>query len=189
MEQLFISYMTRAGKVSVDRFAESAADVVRRGLRAYTGDRADPPTTDLAAWILDQPFTLGELHLPRRVLDSTVTMDVVSTLLPASTPRDGSVLRLLELPVELDDPWSRAGADLVAAAAEALQGGCDGVLLSCTDTVDAVLTMLDAAERVREETGAVVAVRARARWTDHLAAALASGRADLVELEDEGAAA
>ncbi|MFI5954020.1 FAD-dependent monooxygenase [Cryptosporangium sp. NPDC051539] len=53
VEQLLISYMTRAGKVTLDRFAALAPEVVRTGLAQYAGCApAEVPGLDRAAWVL-----------------------------------------------------------------------------------------------------------------------------------------
>ena len=53
VERLWVAYMTRAGKVTLDRFAASAPDVVRAALASY-GDcpLADVPTDGLPDWVL-----------------------------------------------------------------------------------------------------------------------------------------
>ena len=65
---------------------------------------------------------------------------------------------------------------------EALGSGCDGVVLTCVDDAESVLTMIEMAERLHGETEAVIAVRATSRYTDQLVAALVSARADLVDV-------
>ena len=179
VEQLFLSYMTRAGKVSVERFAESAPDVVRRGLAAYAG--SEPPTEDLEEWVLAQPWTRGRHTSPTRHLADLA--DVVLVTGP-DAGRTTDAMQLIELPVALDDPSGPAGDRVLREVTKALEGDCDGVLLSTADDLESVLTMLETAERVRRETGAVVAARASSRWHDHLASALATDRIDLVDLLD-----
>ena len=48
VEQLMVAYMTRAGNVPLDRFAQSSPDVVRRALTDYAGTApaATPPDAD-----------------------------------------------------------------------------------------------------------------------------------------------
>lgn len=189
VEQLLISYMSRAGKVSVDRFAESAPEVVRAGLTEYAGARPGSTEKDLAAWIVSRPFERAPWRSSSRALDGSTTLDVVplSDVVEPGAP-DGA-LRVAEVVTGLDDPWGPVVDAVVKDVATALESGCHGALLRTTDDLDHVLTMLDVAERVRLETGAVVVVAAGPQWIDHLAAGLASGRCDLIDLESSEVAA
>lgn len=167
VEQLLISYMSRAGKVSVDRFAESAPEVVRAGLTQYAGVSPGAADTDLAAWIIAQPFDFGPWASSSRHLD-----------------RSTSELRAVEIAIGLDDPWGEVVDAVVKDVAMAVESGADGAILRTADDLDHVLTMLDVAERIRRETGTVVAVSAGRQWIDHLAAGLASGRVDLIDIDN-----
>ncbi|MCW2758084.1 MAG: oxidoreductase, partial [Nocardioidaceae bacterium] len=185
VEQLFVSYMTRAGKVSLERFVETSPEVARAGLAAYAGE--DPPA-DLgspADWVVSRPFRVGAWSTPSRLLGAGDPVEVVDAPLSAD-PRPGS-LRLLATETVVDGPWGPAADELVADVRKALEADCGGVLVICRDDLDDVLTMLETAERLRAETDGVVAVRSDVRWRDHLVAALASGRADLIDLVERGA--
>jgi anthraniloyl-CoA monooxygenase len=170
VEQLFISYMTRAGKVSVERFAETAPDVVRAGLAAYAGGQ-EPDTSHLDEWIVQQPLARAAWTSANRLLD-------------------GRTLPQHELKVDLDEPDCTDADALVDLASAAHDDGAAAIVLTCPDDIDAVLTMLEVAERIRRQVGVVVVARAAARHHDHLVAALASGRVDLIDpitLEQEKA--
>ncbi|MET0822368.1 MAG: FAD-dependent monooxygenase [Aeromicrobium sp.] len=180
--QLLISYMSRAGKVSVDRFAESAPEVVRAGLAEYAGTSPDPGESDLAGWIVDQPFRRDGWDLTSRVLDQAAVVGRVALEDAAGAVRDG--LWVVEAATGLDDPWGAEVDVIVKEVAAAVESGAGGAMLRTADDLDHVLTMLDVAERLRRETGAVVVVSAEGRWVDHLAAGLASGRVDLIRLTD-----
>ncbi|TQS45217.1 FAD-dependent monooxygenase [Cryptosporangium phraense] len=53
VETLLVSYMTRAGKVTLDRFADLAPEVVRVALARFAGcDPASVPDSGRAAWVL-----------------------------------------------------------------------------------------------------------------------------------------
>ncbi|GGR44412.1 anthraniloyl-CoA monooxygenase [Nocardioides luteus] len=165
VDQLLLAYMTRAGKVSVDRFAALAEDVVRRGLSQYAGcDAADVPTEDRDAWILSRPLVRDDRAWPAR----TVSVEELG--------------RHHEVAVDVDDPWGPEGDALLKQLVTALDDATHSVLLSAEDDLGSTLTMLDLGERLRRESGAVVAARVSERWSEHAAAALASGRVDLVVL-------
>jgi anthraniloyl-CoA monooxygenase len=179
VEQLFVSYMTRAGKVALERFAETAPDVVRRGLGSYAG--ADQPSlpAHLSDWVVAQPFS----HRDWMCLDRRLDEDRVEVVTTINTP-EGSKgrLRLLEVEVEVDDTWGIAGDALLAEVRKAVDADCDGVLLTCPNDLEGVLAMLDAAERVHLEVDAVVAARTSDPWRPHLVSGLVSGRIDLLDL-------
>ncbi|GAA4709883.1 hypothetical protein GCM10023215_59490 [Pseudonocardia yuanmonensis] len=164
--RLMVAYMSRAGNVPLDRFAATAPDVVGAALAQYSGSaEPDPAPVEgggpLTDWVFDQPLAHGDLRLPTR------------TAVPAG---------LTTLAVRLDDPWSAAGDALVA---EARAAGAGGFRITGAADRAALLTRLDLAERVRRETGALVAVEGPAPLRDDLAAGLVSGRCDLVVLGGE----
>jgi anthraniloyl-CoA monooxygenase len=154
VEQLLVAYMSRAGKVTLDRFAALAPDVVRSALARYAGcPPADVPDDERVAWVLAQGGSF-----PRR--DRPVGDE------------PGTVVRL-------DDAWSPEADRLVAGVDV---GETPTVLVAGDDGLGTTLTTLDLAERLRRERHAVVATRVPARWVEHVAAALVSDRTDLVEL-------
>jgi anthraniloyl-CoA monooxygenase len=140
--------MTRAGKVSLDRFAVTAPEVVRRAVAQFADCAAgDVPATALVDWVLDRKSAEpGELPM---------------------------------VYVDVDDPWG--------AAADALIKDVDAtaVLLTSADDRESVLTMLDVAERIRRETATRVHVLVPEVERELGAAALVSGRADVVRLRNE----
>ncbi|GAA4539018.1 FAD-dependent monooxygenase [Pseudonocardia xishanensis] len=158
VERLMVAYMSRAGNVPLDRFAQTGPDVVGAALRQYGGGH--PPADDLVGWVLDRPLTHGDRSFPTRT----------------------AVPELERLWVDLHDPWSPEGDALVARAR-----GTDGVLVAGPAARPALLTRLDLAERVRLETGTMTAVEGSAALRDDLAAGLVSGRTDLVALSEETA--
>lgn len=166
VEQLLVAYMTRAGKVTVDRFSALAPDVVRSGLTQFAGcAEADVPRSDLAAWILTRPLTAAGRSWPGRVVDARGLGD-------------------LELTVDLHDPWGEEGDQALQYVADALSDSCEKwvVVLSAADDKGRALTMFDLGERLRREAGVVVVARLEDRFAELAAAALASGRVDLVDL-------
>lgn len=165
IEQLLIAYMTRAGKVGVDRFGSLAPDVVSRGLSQYAGcPIADVPSSDRTAWILSRPLIHGRRTYPGRIVHAA----------PA-----GSV----EFSVTLDDPWGSEGDEALKSVDGAVRDAVEpAVVLAAADDKGAVLTMFDLGERLRRELTVLVSARLSRRWTDLAADALASGRVDLIEI-------
>ncbi|WP_037812681.1 FAD-dependent monooxygenase [Amycolatopsis sp. VC5-11] len=160
VEQLMVAYMTRAGKVPVDRFAESAPQVAVPGLAAFGGVGTDevPCPASVTEWILDRPLTAGGRRFPGRTAPEALRT-------AAGT-----------LPVEISvRPWSPEAAELIAglppASAYWLTGPADR---------EATLDRLDLGERIRRATGALLVADVPAGFRAVAAGALASERVDLV---------
>ena len=158
--QLLIAYMTRAGKVSLERFAATAPQVVPAGLAAYAGSTVGdvPEPAKIVDWVYAQP-------LPERGYADRFAPAELRTA-------DGTVLVAAGA-----RPWSaearRVVADLPAANTYWLTG---------TDEAEAVLDRLDLGERIRRATGSVVVADVPAELRDLGASALASERVDLVAI-------
>jgi anthraniloyl-CoA monooxygenase len=171
VEQLLVSYMTRAGKVSVDRFASSAADVVRNALGQYA--HCDPGEVDdgnRAEWVLRQPLTkAGRSFATRRV----------------GAP---DLAGFRPVCVTLDNPWGSQADALVKEISDALgtDRAMSGVVLSADTDPGSVLTMFDLGERIRREVGTLVVAQLDEGATDLAVGALVSERVDLVELTAGG---
>lgn len=86
VERLMVAYMSRAGNVPLDRFAQTSPDVVATALEQYAGEPADVAPEGITSWVLDHP------------------------------PARGRAADLVPLHSALDDPWSAAGDALVAQA-------------------------------------------------------------------------
>jgi anthraniloyl-CoA monooxygenase len=170
VEQLLIAYMTRAGKVTVDRFAAMAPEVVRRGLAQFAGClELDVPDADRAEWILSRPLAMNGRSWPHRAVNATELSGYPEVFLA------------------LEDPYGSEGDRILKQVAGALgdSRGDRGVVLTTADEAEAVLTMFDVGERLRRESGVVVAARVDQRWSKLAADALASGRIDLVALQGD----
>ncbi|MDQ1722436.1 MAG: anthraniloyl-CoA monooxygenase [Pseudonocardiales bacterium] len=165
VDQLLVSYMTRAGKVSLPRFAESTPHVVQRSLAGYSGT-GDVPGGDIVDWVIRQPLRLDHAVLPDR------------------TSRPGGIIADIE--VTEPDAWGTKADGLADQAAGQLADGAAAVRLTGPDDRDAVLDRLDLAERLRLQLGTVVIVRAPERYREDLAAGLVSARADLIDTEAGG---
>lgn len=183
VEQLFISYMSRAGKVTLDRFAQTAPDVVRAGLAAYAGTEPEAGV-DPIEWTLAQPWIRAPWSAPTRHLSDVPDLVLVDRV--GDPAQGGSGPRLLRLTAGSPDQPAPHWEALLVDTRKALEADCAGVLLGTSDDLDSVLTLLESAERIRLETGAIVAVRAAPRWREHVTAGLASGRVDLVDLTPDG---
>jgi anthraniloyl-CoA monooxygenase len=161
VERLMVSYMTRAGNVPLDRFATTSPDVVGAALGQYAGLAPRLPA-DIAGWVLAQPL--------RR--DGVVAG---SRLRPEGLPE-------VIVDAVVDDPWGDRADSAVAAAR-----GTGATVFRVVGPPDrpAVLTRLDLAERLRTEVGGIVVVDGPRALRGDLAAALVSGRADLVHFTEE----
>ncbi|MFD6454145.1 FAD-dependent monooxygenase [Nocardia sp. NPDC060220] len=162
VDQLMINYMTRAGKVSLERFAASAPEVAKRGVADYAGVSPDAvPDAGLLEWVLDQPLERAERAYPDR-------------LAPAALRDDPSTV-VVEL--DIDSAWS-AAADAVIAGLPP-----SGVIwLTGRPSRQEVLTRLDFAERVTWRSKATVIVDVPEEYRADAAAGLAGGRTHLVDL-------
>ncbi|MDQ0772740.1 anthraniloyl-CoA monooxygenase [Streptomyces aurantiacus] len=68
VEQLLIAYMTRAGKVSLERLARDAPAVVAAGLARYDGGPVERLPDDVVGWVLDRPLDADGQHWPTRAV-------------------------------------------------------------------------------------------------------------------------
>ncbi|MFW6773616.1 FAD-dependent monooxygenase [Nocardioides sp. CPCC 205120] len=172
VERLLVAYMTRAGKVDLQRFAALAPAVARAGLEQYAGVApTGVPDARLDDWVLEQPLRRDPVRLPGRLVDA-----------PAAAGLDPWVLSAVP------DAWGAGGDAAVAAASGAAAAGRAVAVEPApgTGTRSAALDVCELAERVRREAGALTVVRVAPADRSVAAAALASGRADLVELVPEG---
>ncbi|NMO04705.1 oxidoreductase [Gordonia sp. TBRC 11910] len=76
--QLMIGYMTRAGKVSLERFAETAQTIVRDGLAAFAGCAAAdvPASSEVTEWVLTQAQSVPESAVDVEVGDRPWSVEV-----------------------------------------------------------------------------------------------------------------
>jgi anthraniloyl-CoA monooxygenase len=157
IDQLTVSYMTRSGNVSLERFAASTPDVTRAGLAQYAG--VAPVDVDLSSpveWVIDRPME----GFARRVVDR-------------STFAAAGVVEVNEIP---DDPWGPEASALVEQIAQSGRR----VWINASDRAG-LLTRLDLAERFRLA-GAQVVTEGPADLLPDLAAGLAAARTDFVAI-------
>lgn len=153
--RLMVSYMSRAGNVPLDRFAQTAPDVVEAAFAQYAAASPVPDASEPEPGIVDRVLAQPGEHRGRVFASRT---DV-----PALPP----------LASDLADPWSAEGDAVVAAVT-------GDVLLTGPSDRPALLTRLDLAERIRLERGVLTAVEGPGALREDLAAGLLSGRCDLV---------
>jgi len=168
VERLMVAYMTRAGNVPLDRFADTSPDVVAAAAQQYAN--SVPPSGGIVDWVLDQPLRHGRAEFPRRVLPAVPAGLTLTTFADA-----------------VADPWDDTGDAVVARARRARRNGADGFRFAGPADRPAVLTRLDLAERVRTEAGGLVVVEGPSSSRGDLAAGLVSGRCDLVSFTEEAA--
>jgi anthraniloyl-CoA monooxygenase len=171
VEQLLVSYMTRAGKVSVDRFASWAADVVRIALGQYAHcEDSEVDDGNRTEWVLRQPLTkAGRTFDSRRV-------------------RASDLPGLRQVRVTLNDPWGSEADALVKEISDAVgtDRAMSGVILTAGADTGSVLTMFDVGERIRREVGTLVVARLDEGAIELAVGALVSERVDLVDLTTGG---
>jgi anthraniloyl-CoA monooxygenase len=176
VERLMVAYMSRAGNVPLTRFAETSPEVARAALTGYAGAPPDGvAVADLTDWVLDRPLERGDLSFPSRRVVPGMLPPVVGE--PAA--RAGSVVRL---PVAPGSAWSAPGDAVLERACDLAGRGCAGFWLTGGAERGAVLDRLDLAERVRSGTGLLTIAAVPVEHRADAAAALVSGRVDLVDL-------
>lgn len=148
--QTAVAYMTRAGNVSLDQLAATNSSLVSPA----------HPVAD----VLAEPLVWKGRRFASRVL-------------PDTSPH-----RFAALSTDVADPWGPPGDNVVVSARQLLAAGADGLRLADSTCGDrhALLDRLALAERLRIETGALVAVEGAVDFQADLAAGLAAGRCDLV---------
>ncbi|HEY0812563.1 MAG TPA: FAD-dependent monooxygenase [Pseudonocardia sp.] len=178
VDQLMVAYMTRTGNVGLQRLADSNPEIVTGALAQLSHTApADIPTDDVVAWSLAQPLRRGEHTSACRTL-SPEQRDALTAPAEPGPPPSAGTLALAE--VDLADPWGCAADALVKQLLDLAGSGWAGFWLTGPPDRAAVLTRLAVGERLRTDTGAVVAVDGPAPYLDDLAAGIVSGRADLV---------
>ncbi|MEQ3551735.1 FAD-dependent monooxygenase [Pseudonocardia nematodicida] len=169
VSRLMVAYMTRAGNVPLDRFAETAPDVVAGAMEAYVAESGHPAAAGrtVADRALAQPLHHELTDAARRPVS------------PGDPPG------LVVVGDVLADPWDADGDAVVDRARAARDAGAPGFRFTGPGDRPSVLTRLDLAERVRLEVGGPVVVEAPAGLREDLAAGLVAGRTDLVTLLEE----
>ena len=147
VEQLLISYMTRAGKVSIDRLASFAPEVVRQGLAQYAGCPVSAvPDEERVSWVLGRPLEApGRLWQARTITvgGQALWVDVPGSWGPAA---DALIMRARSA--------RETSAGLARDARQDSGGpGREPVVLAAPGSLSSVLTLFEVAERLRREAG------------------------------------
>jgi anthraniloyl-CoA monooxygenase len=162
--QLMLAYLTRAGKVDIERVAMSAPALARRGLADYAGvEDGAVPEADVTDWILRQPVTHAGVTHPRRTAGDSL--------------RSAATTAILD--VDFDSAWGAPADALVSAPP-----GADTLWLTGALDRAALLVRLDLAERLRRAVGSLVVVEGSPGDIGDLAAGLASQRTHLVAVRE-----
>jgi anthraniloyl-CoA monooxygenase len=164
VNRLLVSYMTRAGKVPLTRFAESTPHVVRAALADYAPD-APPDHLPLGDELID--FVVSR---PLRCADGT---------LPDRTSRPRGTIAEVEFTDT--DPWGPKADDALARLEDAVCSGDAAVRVTGPGRREDLLNRLNLGERLRTRGGLPVIVRGPREYLPDLAAGLVAGRADLIE--------
>ena len=173
INQLLVSYMTRAGKVSLEHFAQSTPQVVAGALAEYVHSPAAPAIPPAA---MDAAETVGLV----------VAQPLRRSGVAAATRYAPEHLAAATIDFAESDPWGIKADAVVADAAEKLAAGTTVLRLAGPGDRDAVLDRLEFAERLRLELGATVIVQAPRERLPDLAAGLLAGRIDLVDISARG---
>jgi anthraniloyl-CoA monooxygenase len=166
-DNLVVSYMTRTGRVDLDRLSTTAPRVVREALTSYAGEvLADCGDVDLAEWVLGRPFSRGRVRTRRRLV-AREELEGVSVTRVRLDPSGAWTTEADDLLAEL------VGHDLAIEV----------VWLEGPNAAGAFAARVDFAERVRwAYPRASVLVEAPESERATLAAALVAGRLDLAVL-------
>ena len=163
-ERLLVSFLTRAGNVTVKDFRDREPALAVEALTQYAGE--SPPDSDVDTWVINRPIELGAFTAPSR---------------DASQPG----VCLHPLWCSMSDPWTSEADKFVAQAPDlAAQAGRDGIELVGPSDRAALLQRLDVAERLVRETTLLVGVHGLPALLPDLAAGLVAGRTHLVSFDD-----
>ncbi|MFE3059424.1 FAD-dependent monooxygenase [Nocardia sp. NPDC059239] len=179
IEQLMIAYMTRAGKVPLQRFLDTTPDIVRRGLADYAGIDADEvPTTGIASWVLDRPLDRAGFSMPTRLFTTAVDSertDRSCAIDGRSMPDPGTIpAAIIDIPSDM--LWSGERLDTAAGATDTNR---PVLWLRGSAARSDVLDRFAIADDLRRRSARIVAVDVPADLLDDAAAALAGDRIDV----------
>jgi anthraniloyl-CoA monooxygenase len=165
VNRLLVAYMTRAGKVSLTRFAETSPHVVSAALAEYAGGRLPggelPAGEQLISLVLAQPLRHAGARYPDRL----------------SVPQG----RIAEIEFTDANPWGPKGDDALDRLGQQAMTGAAAARVTGPGSRDDLLNRLELGERLRGH-GLPVIVRGRREYLPDLAVGLVAGRTDLVEI-------
>ncbi|QII07216.1 oxidoreductase [Rhodococcoides fascians A25f] len=162
VEQLMVAYMTRAGKVGLERFLESAPEVAWKGIASYAQVAADSEVpVDVSRWILSRPVEHGGRLFPDRFAPSDLREEPTTTVVS----------------VDVESAWNEKATAIVDECRASTT-----VWLTGSGERDDVLTRLDVAERMMRSTSALVVVDVPEEWMPDAVAGLVGARTHLVSV-------
>lgn len=162
VEQLMVAYMTRAGKVGLGRFLESAPDVAVAGIAAFAQVKSDAvDTEDIDDWVMSRPLQHTHGSFTDRRAPAELRENPTTTCLY----------------VEVDSAWNEKATAFVDEA----RAGTTVWLTGPPDR-SAVLTRLDLAERILASSTALVVVDVPELCRADAVAGLVSARTHLVSV-------
>lgn len=162
VDQLMVAYMTRAGKVGLERFLDSAPEVAWKGIAGYAQVPADSEVpVDVSRWILSRPIDHGGRSFPDRFAPSDLRDDPTTTVVS----------------VDVESAWNEKATAVVDEAKAS-----STVWLTGSEERDHVLTRLDVAERMMRNTSALVVVDVPKECMPDAVAGLVGARTHLVSV-------
>lgn len=187
---LAVSFMTRAGRISLFDFLTTETATAVHALANYAAQPAPEALSrsELCQWVLSQPLDLRSLSFPTRSV-SSATLDSCSIDLQPTAP-DFSVVptRTSRNPAVAvirwtgDDAWGDIGEEIAARSTRQVAEGVELLWVSGAPGREAVLSRLDLAERLRLATAAAIGVDIPNEFEDIAVTALVAARCDLVRL-------
>lgn len=167
-QRLAVSFISRAGNVSLDAFTQSAGVIAVPALAEFgiTEPPADGTTVER---ILAQPLRRRGQTFSSRV-QAAASLEGVETLR-----------------TDIADTWGAEADEFVARCAALLDADATGIRLVGPPSREAVLHRLDLAERLRldlADRDPLTVVDAPAELRSDLAAGLVAARVDLISLQD-----
>jgi anthraniloyl-CoA monooxygenase len=169
VETLMVSYMTRTGRVTLERLQREAPGLTDAALAQLTQPAA--PASEQQSVIdaiLASPATAGARHFASREVDRQAFED----------------LQVHDVAVRTPGAWT-ATADGLVAAAQSREPGSGVIWVSGPDDRDDILTRLDLAERLTLACpDAIVVTEASREFRSDLAAGVAARRTHLVAYTD-----
>jgi anthraniloyl-CoA monooxygenase len=166
-----LAYLSRAGVVSLDSLAKTDPLLAANAIADFADIPVDEvPDSHLTDWVLNLPLNTEAIKLEDRRLPTRSAGDEPTGI--------------ATIEVTSGDAWGPHGEDYLDLARDHLQLGATVIALHGGDTRSDVMDRLAVAERIRGETGSVVAVRARRDHQDIVADGIVAGRTDLIQPEE-----
>ena len=189
--EIAVSFMTRAGAVSLEQLQGTNAPLVADALSELSnGSGACVPGADVGRWVAQQQLSWGGGRSSERLL--ALERPVVAledptppAVVDARAAHGPDAVLVAMLPIATDDARSPEADALLATAHELARAGADGVCLTGSAGRDALMDRAALAERLHEALACRVVVQGSDRDLDVLMASIAAGRADAVVASEQ----